>query len=167
MLRNIKKLLANQQTPILPGLNLGILQLMHSTGENLSQKRALIVARGPEFTATLSYMLKQLSIKNEIADPDDAAIKEKINQADILIVAAGRPNWINKDFIKNDVIIIDVGTNELAGNKVVGDVNFEDCGAKAGFITPVPGGVGPMTVAMLLKNTIALAITHNLPGNQA
>ena len=145
---------------IIPGLANGILQLLASTNENLKSKQALIVARSPEFTGSISHLLREFGIANSIASPDDNDIKTKTQGADILIVAAGMPNWIKKEDIKPGAIIIDVGTNRLADGTVVGDVDFADCADKASWITPVPGGVGPMTVAMLLKNTVALAILH-------
>ena len=73
----------------------------------------------------------------------------------MLITAIGKPNFITEDMIKEDVVIIDIGINKQ-GKKVVGDVDFEECEAKASFITPVPGGVGPLTIAMLFKNTLEL-----------
>ena len=79
----------------------------------------------------------------------------KTLNADIIIVAAGKPNLINKDMVKESTIVIDIGINKLNG-KIVGDVDFEDVKQKAYLITPVPGGVGPMTVAMLLENTLEL-----------
>ncbi|MEK7164808.1 MAG: bifunctional methylenetetrahydrofolate dehydrogenase/methenyltetrahydrofolate cyclohydrolase, partial [Patescibacteria group bacterium] len=145
---------------VIPGLANGILQLLLSTNEDLKSKQALIVARSAEFTGALSYLLQEFGIANTIANPDDNAIKAKTQGADILIVAAGQPNWIKKEDIKDGAIIIDVGTNRLSDGTVVGDVDFTDCSSKASWITPVPGGVGPMTVAMLLKNTVALAILH-------
>lgn len=156
---NIQKL-ASGESYVIPGLANGILQLLLSTKEDLKSKQALIVARSPEFTGALSYLLQEFGIANTIVAPDDNELKNKTKKADILIIAAGVPNWIKKEDIKTGAIIIDVGTNRLSDNSVVGDVDFSDCLDKAAWITPVPGGVGPMTVAMLLKNTVALAIAH-------
>jgi methylenetetrahydrofolate dehydrogenase (NADP+)/methenyltetrahydrofolate cyclohydrolase len=83
-------------------------------------------------------------------------LSEICRQADILVAAAGRAKLITADFIKPGAIVIDVGTNRV-GEKLVGDVDFEAAKEIAGFITPVPGGVGPMTIAMLLKNTVESA----------
>ena len=77
--------------------------------------------------------------------------------ADILIVAAGRPNLILPQMVKTGAVVIDVGINRLANGRIVGDVDFDGVARKASYITPVPGGVGPMTVTMLLENTIAAA----------
>ncbi len=154
---NIKQLLSGQSY-IIPGLASGILQLIQSTNEAIAGKQALIIARSPEFTGALSYLLRACGVKAESRPPDDAAVKRALAEADIVIAAAGRPQWIKGRDIKAGAIIIDVGVNRLGDAAVVGDVDFSDCAAKAAAITPVPGGVGPMTVAMLLKNTVALAI---------
>ena len=80
-------------------------------------------------------------------------------KADILVAAAGVPNLVKKDWIKKDVIVIDVGINKV-GEKIIGDVNFDELKDKAKAITPVPGGVGPMTIACLLKNTLKCFKAH-------
>jgi methylenetetrahydrofolate dehydrogenase (NADP+)/methenyltetrahydrofolate cyclohydrolase len=84
-------------------------------------------------------------------------LKEICRQADILVVAAGRPKLITADMIKPGAVVIDVGVNRMPDGKLIGDVDFEAAKEIAGFITPVPGGVGPMTIAMLLKNTVESA----------
>ena len=84
-------------------------------------------------------------------------LKEHTLKADILVVAVGKENLITEDMVKDEVIILDVGINKLENLKIVGDVDFENVSKKASFITPVPGGVGPMTIAMLLENTIKSA----------
>lgn len=156
---NIKNLIAGK-SHIIPGLESGIVQLLSSTGENLENKTAAIIARSQEFTNTLKYILDEFNIKVCVLNPDDLDVKKHLSDSDIIIVAAGRPLWIKGNDIKSGAIIIDVGTNRLIDNVVVGDVDFADCAPIASWITPVPGGVGPMTVAMLLKNTVALTIQH-------
>lgn len=81
-------------------------------------------------------------------------LKEHTKRADLLIVGVGKPDLITEDMVKDGVIVIDIGINRLKSGKLVGDVTYEDVSKKCSFITPVPGGVGPMTIAMLLKNTI-------------
>ena len=78
-------------------------------------------------------------------------------RADIVIVGVGKPNLITADMVKDDVIVVDIGINRLEDGRLVGDVDFENVSKKASYITPVPGGVGPMTIAMLLKNTVKAA----------
>jgi methylenetetrahydrofolate dehydrogenase (NADP+)/methenyltetrahydrofolate cyclohydrolase len=85
------------------------------------------------------------------------SIKEEIQRADLLVVAAGKPGLVPGEWIKKDAVVIDVGMNRLANGKLVGDVHFEEALKRASYITPVPGGVGPMTVACLLKNTLDAA----------
>ena len=87
-------------------------------------------------------------------------LARSVNQADLLIVAIGNPHIVQSEWIKLGAIVIDVGINRLANGKVIGDVEFDSAKARAGWITPVPGGVGPMTVAMLLHNTLTAA-THS------
>ena len=82
---------------------------------------------------------------------------EKTKQADILVAAVGIPNFITGDMVKEGAVVIDVGINRIAEKKLVGDVDFESVEKVAGAITPVPGGVGPMTIAMLMKNTVKAA----------
>lgn len=153
---NIKKLLAGE-ADITPGLHLGIMQLLGETKEPMAGKHAAIVAKSPEFTQTLAYVLDAFGITNETVAPEAKEAPTVIGQADIIIVAAGKPKFITGDSIKKGAIIIDVGTTRLSNGTVAGDVDFESCKEKASWITPVPGGVGPMTVAMLLKNTVLLA----------
>lgn len=154
---NIKNLITGKSY-IIPGLASGIMQLLGATNENLTGKQAAIIARSQEFASTLAYILGEFEITANILNPDIPGIKKQLPGADIIIVAAGKPQWLKGNDIKPRAIIIDVGTNRLSENTVVGDVDFNDCSQKAGWITPVPGGVGPMTVAVLLKNTVALAI---------
>lgn len=92
-------------------------------------------------------------------------LRHHVENADLLIVAVGKPGFIPGEWIKEDAIVIDVGINRLEDGKVVGDVNYADAAAKASFITPVPGGVGPMTVATLIENTLqACEEYHDVNG---
>jgi len=104
---------------------------------------------------------------NEMATVDICHIATKdlaahTKRADIVIVGVGKPNLITADMVKEGVIVVDIGINKLENGKLVGDVDFENVSKKASFITPVPGGVGPMTIAMLLKNTIKAAKALNV-----
>jgi len=87
-------------------------------------------------------------------------LKEVCSQADILVAAVGRPKMITADYVKEGAVVIDVGMDRDENGKLCGDVDFEDCKEKAGYITPVPGGVGPMTIAMLMKNTLTAGKLH-------
>jgi methylenetetrahydrofolate dehydrogenase (NADP+)/methenyltetrahydrofolate cyclohydrolase len=104
----------------------------------------------------------QALLLNEFATVDICHIytknlAEHTKRADIVIVGVGKPNLITADMVKDGAIVVDIGINRLENGKLVGDVDFENVSKKASFITPVPGGVGPMTIAMLLKNTIKAA----------
>ena len=87
-------------------------------------------------------------------------LKEITKTADILIIAIGKPEFIKEDYIKEDAVVIDVGINRMPDKKLVGDVDFESVSKKASYITPVPGGVGPMTIAMLLSNVVEGAMNE-------
>ena len=152
---NIKAYL-NDTASIVPGLSMGIMQLIQSTGEDLANKQAVIIAKSPEFTSTLSHTLAAFDTTTKSVNPNDKDLRSKTCKTDILITAIGKPRIITKEYTKPGAIIIDVGTTYI-GDKTNGDVDFESCKESASWITPVPGGVGPMTVAILLKNTVALA----------
>ncbi|MDP2767893.1 MAG: bifunctional methylenetetrahydrofolate dehydrogenase/methenyltetrahydrofolate cyclohydrolase, partial [Candidatus Methanoperedens sp.] len=107
------------------------------------------------FGKALARILECRQAKILTARADDADLKNKTSQADLLITAVGKPEFIKQDMVKKDAVVIDIGITKKDG-KVCGDVDFEDVKNKASFITPVPGGVGPMTIAMALKNTLEL-----------
>lgn len=154
--KNIKDFLANKAR-ITPGLPLGIIKLIEHTGEELKNKEAVIVSRSEVFSAPMIKILEDRQIKTQVVNPDDKALKNKTSQADILIVSVGEPFLIKEDMVKDDSIIIDVGINKIDNDYVVGDVDYGAVFPKVKYITPVPGGVGPMTIAMLLYNTVQLA----------
>ncbi len=125
----------------------------------LQNKKAVLIVNRTVYAVALEYMLEERGADvHIILRPKEVTpeIITKLKRADVLVVARGRANFINGDMLKNGAIVIDVGTNKLNG-LVVGDVDFDSTTDKPGFITPVPGGVGPMTVAMLLKNILQLA----------
>jgi len=150
---NIKKLLSG--TPeIIPPVISGILKLIESTGVELKNKKIAILANSEILAKPLEKILTGNDIQTIIAP--ETLITE-ISDADIVISALGRAKIITADAIKPGVILIDVGTTRTNDGKTIGDVDFESAAAKASWITPVPGGVGPMTVAMLLQNILNLA----------
>ena len=153
---NTKKLRAGVPD-IVPGLALSILRLITETGETLSGKHALIISNHPIFAEPLTYLFQKEKMSSEYRAPDDPELKKKCKHADIIVIAIGRPNFLTKNMIKKDAIIIDVGITPLDNGTIVGDV-APNVWEKAAWVTPVPGGVGPMTVAMLLYNTYLLAV---------
>jgi len=127
-----------------------------STGQDVRGKQALIIGKNPIFYENLAQALKKEKlIVTQISD-QEKLLTEKIKTADVLIVILGKSNFIKKSMIKEGAIVIDVGTNLISENKWAGDVEPQATEV-AGFITPVPGGIGPLTVAMLLENTYQLA----------
>lgn len=152
---NIQKLLSGQND-FVPGLPLGIIKLIDSTNENIAGKTAVIVSKSDIFYQPLAKLLSDRQVNVKTIKPDKKNIKDETLVADILIVACGQPFFITADMVKPDAIVIDVGTNKIDNSHVVGDVDFSAVFDKVKFITPVPGGVGPMTVAMLLYNTLKL-----------
>jgi len=150
---NIKKLLSGE-TEITPPVISGILKLIESTGTELMNKKIVILANSEILAKPLEKILEGNDITTIIA-PEN--ITTQIADADIIISALGRPKIITADAIKPGAILIDVGTTRLDDGKTVGDVDFDPVSEKAGWITPVPGGVGPMTVAELLRNVLNLA----------
>lgn len=159
--KNITSFLTGKPQHILPGLALGIWKLIESTGpEHYEHKSALVISKSDEFSLPLMELLRQQGLYAGRARPSDERLLELSQKADILITAEGRPKSITAEMVKNNAIVIDVGINKVNG-KTVGDVDFDGVAPKTSFITPVPGGVGPMTVAMLLYNTLRLAEERN------
>jgi methylenetetrahydrofolate dehydrogenase (NADP+)/methenyltetrahydrofolate cyclohydrolase len=148
---NMERLLQDLPTFIPPTIN-GILELLKSTGTNLTNKKALIVANSQTFAQPLAWLLRKQGIQDEIHLAGQKNLAQHTKQADILIVARGKPYLIKPDMIKRGVIIIDVGYSRVRG-KPCGDVD-PLCAKQAAFLSPVPGGVGPLTVVMLLKNVL-------------
>lgn len=151
--------LAEEKPRVVPGVAEGIVALIASSGVPLQGKRAVLLVNSTTFALPIEYLLKAqgVFVETVVAPADLETVAPKIAGADILVTAIGRARAVTGDMIKHGVIIADVGTNRLTTGELVGDVDAQTANEKAGFITPVPGGVGPMTVAMLLKNTLELA----------
>lgn len=143
----------SQQTPVLIA---GIWQLLLSTKETLVNRQACILANSKEFSENMAVALQQQGIPTEIVYLTNQDWRLKTREADILIVAVGQAMLIGHSDIKKDSIIIDVGTNKINDYFTVGDVNYTDIFSYCSHITPVPGGVGPMTIALLLERCLFL-----------
>lgn len=139
-----------------PGLIEGIVRLIKSTGQPLAGGRAAVVARPSVFTRCLGHALANEKIAFNITPPDGTHRATTL-EADLVVVAAGRTGLITGDDLKPGCTIIDVGINEAPGGRIIGDVDRASAAPVATWISPVPGGVGPMTIAMLLENTVRLA----------
>ena len=127
--------------------------LIKKIEKNLSGKHAVILGRSNLNGKPIAQLLLKENCTITIAHSKTEYLKEKCLKADILVAAVGVANLVKKDWVKDGSIIIDVGINKQ-GDKIVGDVSFEEVKDKVKAITPVPGGVGPMTIACLLKNTL-------------
>ena len=136
-------------------LILAIYEALASTGEDLKNKSILAIAKNDIFVKHLKSFFDKKELKIESIIPDNKNLADKTIQADIIISVVGKPQFIKKEMIKEDAILIDCGISQK-GSKIVGDVDIKDVKKKAGWVTPVPKGIGPITVAMLLKNTIEL-----------
>lgn len=135
----------------------GVMELIKESGIDVNGKECVIVGRSNIVGKPMSMLLLHQNGTVTICHSRTKNLAEKTRQADILVAAIGKPEFITADMIKEGAVVIDVGINRIAPKKLVGDVEFEGAEKKAAAITPVPGGVGPMTIAMLMKNTIKAA----------
>ena len=145
--------LASGYKSIIPCTPLGCLLLIKKVEKNLSGKHAVIIGRSNLNGKPMAQLLLKENCTVTVVHSKTNNLQEECLKADILVAAVGVPNLIKKDWVKSSAIIIDVGINKV-GDKIVGDVNFEEIKDNIKAITPVPGGVGPMTIACLLKNTL-------------
>ncbi|MCH5210317.1 MAG: bifunctional methylenetetrahydrofolate dehydrogenase/methenyltetrahydrofolate cyclohydrolase FolD [Oscillospiraceae bacterium] len=138
----------------------GVMELIKESGIDVSGKECVIVGRSNIVGKPQAMLLLHQNGTVTICHSKTKDLKEKTKNADILVAAVGIPNFIKGDMIKEGAVVIDVGINRLENKKLCGDVEFETAEKVAGAITPVPGGVGPMTIAMLMKNTVKAAIIN-------
>jgi methylenetetrahydrofolate dehydrogenase (NADP+) / methenyltetrahydrofolate cyclohydrolase len=136
---------------------LGVMRLIDTTGFELKGARAVVVGRSNLVGKPVAFLLLERHATVTICHSRTRDLAAEVGGADVLVAALGQARLIRGDWIKPGAVVIDVGTNRGADGKLVGDVEFERASERAAFITPVPGGVGPMTIAMLLKNTVAAA----------
>ncbi|MDO5443651.1 MAG: bifunctional methylenetetrahydrofolate dehydrogenase/methenyltetrahydrofolate cyclohydrolase FolD [Bacteroidia bacterium] len=140
---------------IVPCTPAGVIRLIDSVGVDIAGKTAVVVGRSNIVGKPVAKLLLDRNATVIIAHSRTKDLKSITLLADILVVAVGRAGLVTGDMVKEGATVIDVGMNRNAEGKLCGDVDFDSCAEKAGYITPVPGGVGPMTIAMLMKNTIA------------
>jgi len=145
--------LVNDDNRMLPATARACLELIKSTGQTIAGKNAVIVGRSTIVGKPTALLLLQENATVTLCHSKTKNLKEHTKNADILVVACGKAKMIKKDMVKSGAIVIDVGINRVFG-ELVGDVDFDNIKEVAGYITPVPGGVGPMTIAMLLDNTL-------------
>jgi 5,10-methylene-tetrahydrofolate dehydrogenase/Methenyl tetrahydrofolate cyclohydrolase len=135
----------------------GVIELIKSTGESISGKNAVVIGRSNIVGKPMFNLLLQNNATVTVCHSKTQNLKEICARADILVAAIGKAKFVTADFVKEGAIVIDVGMNRDENGKLCGDVDFESVKDKAAFITPVPGGVGPMTITMLMKNTVMSA----------
>ncbi|MDO4618048.1 MAG: bifunctional methylenetetrahydrofolate dehydrogenase/methenyltetrahydrofolate cyclohydrolase FolD [Clostridia bacterium] len=135
----------------------GVMELIKESGIDVSGKDCVVVGRSNIVGKPQAMLLLHKNGTVTVCHSRTKDLKEKTKNADILVAAVGIPNFIKGDMIKPGAVVIDVGINRIAEKKLVGDVDFEEAEKVAGAITPVPGGVGPMTIAMLMRNTLKAA----------
>ena len=157
---NVAKLWLNQPA-IVPCTPLGIMALLEQSGTPLEGRHAVVVGRSNIVGKPIAKLLLDKNCTVTIAHSRTADLGAICREADILVVAVGRPQIITGEMVKPGATVIDVGINRTEDGKLVGDVDFDSVAPIAGAITPVPGGVGPMTITMLMRNTIECYKQHN------
>lgn len=138
----------------LPCTPAGVMELIHSTGVDVCGKNCVVIGRSNIVGKPMAMLLLHENATVTICHSKTQNLAEICSKADVLVSAVGRADFVTADMVKEGAVVIDVGMNRNAEGKLCGDVRFDECAAKAGWITPVPGGVGPMTIAMLMKNTV-------------
>lgn len=157
---NVGKIMIGNYS-FLPCTPAGVMELIHSTGVEVAGIECVVIGRSNIVGKPMAMLLLHESGTVTICHSKTKNLKEVCARADILVAAVGRAKMITADYVKEGAVVIDVGMNRDENGKLCGDVDFEDCKDKAGYITPVPGGVGPMTIAMLMKNTLTAAKEQN------
>ncbi|GEC90944.1 bifunctional methylenetetrahydrofolate dehydrogenase/methenyltetrahydrofolate cyclohydrolase FolD [Brevibacillus brevis] len=142
---------------MLPCTPHGVIELIKRTGTPMAGKHAVVIGRSNIVGKPVSLLLQQENATVTMCHSRTQNLEEYTQKADILVVATGRAHMIGKEHVKPGAVVIDVGVNRIETGKLVGDVKFDEVKEVASFLTPVPGGVGPMTITMLLKNTVAAA----------
>ena len=154
---NVGKLMIGEQDGMVPCTPYGCLKMLQSANINIDGANAVIVGRSNIVGKPMAQLLLSQNATVTVCHSHTKNLKEICKSADILVAAVGRPHFITADMIKPGATVIDVGINRIAPKKLVGDVDFDNAVEVAGAITPVPGGVGLLTIAMLMQNAIKAA----------
>lgn len=153
---NLGKLFKNDSSAIAPATAKGVIKLLDKYDIQIEGKNAVVVGRGDISGLPIAAMLQNRNATITICHSHTQGLKDICKDADILVSSIGRAEYINSEYIKNGSVVIDVGTNRNSEGKLVGDIDFNSVKDIAGYITPVPGGVGPMTIACLFDNLIEM-----------
>lgn len=154
---NVGKLINGQPDAMVPCTPFGIIKMFEAYDIPLANKNAVVIGRSNIVGKPMAHLLLEKNATVTIAHSWTKDLAQVASQADILVVAIGRGHFVTKEFIKPGAVVIDVGMNRDSDGKLIGDVKFDEVEPLASFITPVPGGVGPMTITMLLYQTVAAA----------
>ena len=149
---NIGKMMIGDETGFLPCTPAGVVHMFEEYNINLEGKDVLVIGQSNIVGKPMTLLLIKKRATVQVCNSKTKNLSEKLQKADVVVAAAGSPKLVKASDVKEDVVVIDVGINRVDG-KLCGDVDFNEVSKKASFITPVPGGVGPMTIAMLIKNT--------------
>ena len=139
----------------------GCIELIKRSGIEIIGKKCVVIGRSNIVGKPVSMLLLAENGTVSVCHSKTRDINEELKNADIVIAAVGKPKFVKGDMISDGAVIIDVGINRMENGKLCGDVDFDECEKKASFITPVPGGVGPMTIAMLMKNCLSACKSQN------
>jgi methylenetetrahydrofolate dehydrogenase (NADP+)/methenyltetrahydrofolate cyclohydrolase len=150
---NVGKMMIGEDA-LLPCTPAGVIEMMKRSGISIAGKHAVVIGRSNIVGKPMSMLLLREHATVTICHSRTPDLPDVTSRADILVAAVGRANMVKKDWVKPGAVVIDVGMNRLDSGKLAGDVDFEDVKDTAGWITPVPGGVGPMTITMLMANTL-------------
>ena len=132
----------------------GIIQLLKRSNIDIAGKHCVVIGRSNIVGKPMALLMLRENATVTVCHSKTSNLKELCSQADILIVAIGKPRFIGAEYVKDGAVVIDVGIHRAENNKLCGDVRYEEVEPKASYITPVPGGVGPMTIAMLMNNCV-------------
>ena len=156
---NVGKMVTGEPA-LLPCTPAGCIRMLEMAGIEIAGKRAVVIGRSNIVGKPMFHLLMAKNATVTVCHSRTENLAAITRQADILVAAIGKPNFVKKDMVKTGATVIDVGINRIAPKKLVGDVDFEAVSEVAGAITPVPGGVGLLTVAMLMQNVVQAAETH-------
>ena len=150
---NVGKIMIGEYS-FLPCTPAGIMELIHSTGTDVIGRECVVIGRSNIVGKPMGMLLLHENGTVTICHSRTENLAEVCRRADILVAAVGKAGFVTADMVKEGAVVIDVGMNRNAEGKLCGDVDFENVAPKCSYITPVPGGVGPMTIAMLMENTL-------------
>ena len=140
-----------------PCTPLGVMEILKEYGIDVAGLNAVVIGRSNIVGKPMANLLLNASATVTVTHSKTKNLKEICKNADLIVAAIGRPFFLKADMVKDGAVVVDVGINRLDDGRLVGDVDFDEVASKCSYITPVPGGVGPMTIAMLLNNTILAA----------